>query len=448
MEKSLSQVDLIREAFHYKSRFQGSTMVFKIDYPVTEDPLFPSLVKDLALLCQTGFRVLIVPGAKELIDTVLRENKIEPVYNGSLRISSATAMPFVQMAAFHSAASYMTGLSSSRVDGVIGNFIRARGMGVINGIDMEHTGTVDKLYLDSLKRILELGMIPILPCIGWNSSGKTYNVSSDEIALQAAVKLNANKLFLVSLSQGIKKGIHIIPEEIQTGENGRITLLNTQEAHSLLEANTGIDKDQRAKKDQRSLKDLAMAVKALDAGVGRVHIINGGEEGAILKELFSNLGAGTMIHADEYESIRDLRTRDIADILRLMEPLMQQGILVRRTAEDIQGKKQDYAVFVIDSQIRASGALHDWGEGQAEIAAIATDPAYTEMGLGRRMVHYFIDRAKKQNYKRVFALTTTSPDWFESLGFREAPVETLPEMKRLAYDQNRNSKVFALDLLS
>ena len=450
MENTLSQVDLIREAFHYKSRFQGSTMVFKIDFPVTEDPLFPSLVKDLALLSQTGFRVLIVPGAKEMIDSVLRENKIDPEYNGSLRISSAPAMPFVQMAAFHSAACYMTGLSSSRVEGVIGNFIRARGMGVINGLDMEHTGTVDKLYLDSLKRILELGMIPILPCIGWNSSGKPYNVSSDEIALQAAVKLNANKLFFVSLSEGIKKGVHIIPEGIQTSENGRVTLLNTQEAKALLEANgkaiSSVIADTKAARDQRSLKELAIAVNALDAGVDRVHIINGSEDGAILKELFSNLGAGTMIHADEYESIRDIRTSDIADVLRLMEPLMQQGILVRRTAEDIQNKKKDYAVFVIDSQIRASGALHDWGEEQAEIAAIATDPAYTDMGLGRRMVRYFLDKAKKQDYKRVFVLTTNSPDWFESLGFQEAAVETLPEMKRQAYDQNRNSKVFSLSL--
>ena len=119
-------------------------MVFKIDFPVTEHPLFPSLIKDLALLSQTGFRVVIVPGAKEWIDEILRKNKIALRYNGPLRITNGDAMPFVQMAAFHSASRFMTGFSGSRVDAITGNFVRARGLGVINGVDMEHTGTVEK----------------------------------------------------------------------------------------------------------------------------------------------------------------------------------------------------------------------------------------------------------------------------------------------------------------
>jgi amino-acid N-acetyltransferase len=126
---------------------------------------------------------------------------------------------------------------------------------------------------------------------------------------------------------------------------------------------------------------------------------------------------------------------------------MQQDILIRRKDEDILHKKEDYAVFDIDGQIRACGALHDWGEEQAEIAAIATDPAYSDMGLGRRLIRYLMDRAKKQAFKRVFVLTTRSQDWFESLGFRETSPETLPEKKHRLYDHNRNSKVFALDLV-
>ena len=153
-----------------------------------------------------------------------------------------------------------------------------------------------------------------------------------------------------------------------------------------------------------------------------------------------------MVYADEYESIRGIKSRDIPDILRLMEPLMQQGILIRRKAEDIQNKKEDYAVFVIDSTIHACGALHDWGEEQGEISAIATDPNFADIGLGRRIVRYFIDKAKKQNFKRVFVLTTRSQDWFESLSFRESSQETLPEKKRRLYDHNRKSKVFALEL--
>ena len=417
-------------------------MIFKIDFPVTEHPLFPSMVKDLALLSQTGFRVVIVPGAKESIDVILDEYAISSHYKGSSRITSEEAMPFVQMAAFHSATRFMTGFSGSRVDAVIGNFVRARGIGVIDGTDMKHTGTVDKFYMDSIRRVLELGMVPILPCIGWSSSGKPYNVPSDEIALSAASSLGAGKLFIISLSGGVKKDIHHIPDGILTGKSGRIIRLTPQEAVRVLASNTS-GKTQ----DDKALAELSLAVQASKAGVGRVHIIDGEEEGAVLKELFSNLGAGTMVYADEYESIRGIKSREIPDVLRLMEPLMQQGILIRRKAEDIQNKKEDYAVFVIDGQIRACGALHDWGEAQGEIAAIATDPAYADMGLGRSIVRYLIDKAKKQDFKRVFALTTRSQDWFESLSFRESSQESLPEKKRRLYDHNRNSKVFALNLM-
>jgi amino-acid N-acetyltransferase len=398
------------------------------------------LVKDLALLAKTGFRVVIVPGAKEWIDAVLKEYDIVSNYNGTVRITTEEAMPFVEMAAFHTATRFVTGFSGSRVDAVIGNFVRARGLGVIGGVDMEHTGAVDKFYIDSIHRIQELGMVPILPCIGWSPSGKSYNVPSDEIALSAAANLRAIKLFIISLSGGVKKGAYQIPDNIETGENGRIIRLTPQEAGRILELNSP------HKEDDKALGELALAVKASIAGIERIHIIDGNEEGAVLKELFSNLGAGTMVYADEYESIQPLRSQDVPDILRLMEPLMHQGILLRRTPEDIQQKKQDYAVFVIDSQIHACAALHAWGENQGEIAAIATDPAYADMGLGRRMVRYFIDKAKKQGMKRVFVLTTRSHDWFEGLGFKEAPVESLPEKKRRIYDRTRNSKVFALEL--
>ena len=431
-------MDLIREAFHYQSRFNKSTMVFKIDFPVTEHPLFPSLVKDLALLSQTGFRVVIVPGAKEWIEAVLSEYDITSDYKDDTRITPGNAIPFVQMAAFHTTTKFMTGFSGSRIDAVIGNFVRAMGLGVLDGVDMQHSGTVDKIYATSLNRVLELGMVPILPCIGWNATGKPYNVPSNEIALEAAASLKAAKLFIVSLSGGIKSGRYKIPSGIEIEGNDNTTRLTPAEAAKLLELNP--------EKNDQALAELDMAVKASQRGVERIHIINGCEEGAILKELFSNLGAGTMIYTDEYEAIRGIKSSEIPDVLRIMEPLMQQGTLVRRKGEDIRNKKDDYVVFVIDGQIHACGALHEWGEDHGEIAAIATDPDCAAMGLGRRIVGFLIDKAKKRNMKRVFVLTTTTQDWFESMGFSEIALATLPEEKRRLYDYNRNSKVFALDL--
>ncbi|MDR1637041.1 MAG: amino-acid N-acetyltransferase [Treponema sp.] len=460
-EKSWSRVELIREAFHYQSRFEGSTMVFKVDFPVTENPGFPFLVKDLALLARTGFRVVIVPGAKEWIDSVLAEYGIVSSYSGSIRITTSQAIPFVEMAAYHVAARYMTGLAGSRVDGAIGNFVRARGLGVLNGLDMEHTGEVDKILTDSLSRALDQGMIPILPCIGYSPAGKPYNVPSDEIALAASGALGAVKLFIVSLSGGLRKGVHAMPDTIETGEEGRVVRLSPQEGEMILAANAAstnaASTNAASGKPEpgttpgrleggRPLEELSLALRASRAGVERVHIVDGREDGAILRELFSNLGSGTMLYTDEYESIRPLRSSDIPVILRLMDPLMRQGILVRRGAEQILEKKADFAVFEIDGSVHACGALHEWGEAQGEIAAVATDPLYADMGLGRRVVGCLVDKARKKGFRRVFVLTTHTQDWFESLGFREAAVDSLPERRRKVYDRERRSKIFALDL--
>jgi amino-acid N-acetyltransferase len=493
-----SQVDIIREVFHYQSRFEGSTLVFKIDYPVTEDHGFPGLMKDLSLLAKTGFKIIIVPGAKENIDAVFRQHDINTSYtnvndasaqNFPVRVTTQQAIQYVEMAAYNVAGRYMTFLSGSRVDALIGNFVRARGLGVINGIDTEHTGTVDKIYSDSLSRVLDLGMIPILPCIGWSPSGKPYNVPSDEIALAVSSVLGAAKLFILSAHDKLqidnlnikkrsslmqrllnivdapfikqknaslmRRSIHItnkllaqqsILENLETRADGSLVRITPQQAELIISIISELKNDDDSFHAEQYIRELKLALMASKAGIHRVHIIDGREEGAVLKELFSNLGVGTMVYVDEYDSIRAIHSRDLPDILRLMEPLMQKDILVRRTPEQIQEKKNDYSVLEFDGSIRACGALHDWGETQGEIAAVATDPQYTDLGLGKKIVGFLIEKARKLNMRRVFVLTTQSQDWFESLGFKEAAVDTLPEQKRNVYDHNRKSKVFALEL--
>jgi amino-acid N-acetyltransferase len=418
-------------------------MVFKIDFPVTEEPSFPLLMRDLALLAKSSFRVVIVPGAKQWIDAVLKEYGIVSEYAGGNRITTGAAIPFVEMAAFHAAARFMTGLSADRVDAVTGNFVRARGLGVVNGVDMEHTGMVDRIYTESVSRVLNHGMIPILPCIGWSPAGKPYNVPSDEIALAAASALGAAKLFIVSAHSGLRQENCRIPGGVSTDETGRVVRLTPQEAEAVLSENRA---ENRALFPGKALDELALALRASRAGVERVHIVDGRESGVLLRELFSNLGAGTMVYQDEYESIRPLRIEDIPDVLRLMEPLMAQGVLIRRDSDAIREKKEDYAVFEIDGSVHACGALHDWGESQGEIAALATESAYADMGLGRRIVRCLIDRAVKRGLRRVFVLTVRTHDWFESMGFRESTMESLPSEKRKKYDRARKSKVFALDL--
>jgi amino-acid N-acetyltransferase len=337
------------------------------------------------------------------------------------------------MAAFHVATRFMTALSASRTDSVIGSFVRARGLGVVDGIDMENTGRVEKILAAPISRVLDLEMVPILPCIGWGPSGKSYNVPSGDIALAAAAALGAIKFFIVAAARVDGAGM---------GEGGRLgesVRLTPQEAEKALELRRG------GAAEDKLAEELALALAASKAGVERVHLIDGREEGAVLRELFSNLGSGIMVYADEHEAIRPIKTADIPDMLRIMEPFMQRGILVRRSPDDILGKKGDYFVFGVDGRIHACGALHRYG-GEGEIAAVAVDSAYADRGLGRRMVGFFISKAKKDGLKKVFALTTQTQDWFETLGFVEGSKESLPVERQKTYDSERNSKIFVREL--
>ncbi|MDR2489853.1 MAG: amino-acid N-acetyltransferase [Spirochaetaceae bacterium] len=440
------EIDFVRDAFRYQNRFNGTTMVIKIDFPVTEDSGFAYLMRDIALLVKSGIKAVIVPGCAEWIDSALSGQNITSEYAGSERITTEEAMPFVEMAAFHAATRYLTGLSASRVEAVIGNFVRARGRGVLNGIDMRYTGEVDKIYAASLNRILDFGMTPVLPCIGWSPAGKPYNVSSDEIALAVSRSLGAVKLIIVSSGpflQADAEGIRL-PPQVECDETGRIIRLRPHEAETLL--TLAYFKDERGRSRPKWPRQLELALRAAWDGIERIHIIDGLEEGALLREIYSNLGSGTMIYADEQDLIRPIKNSDIPDILHLMEPFVKQDILLRRTAGDIQEKKDDYVVMEIDGSIRACAALHDWGDGQAEIAALASDGAFAEMGLGRRIVEYLIAKARRLHFKRIFVLTTRTQDWFEAHGFAEVMVDSLPPRKKHYYNNARKSKVFALSL--
>jgi len=436
--KHREQVDLIREVFYYQSRFDGKTIVLKIDYPILNAPHFPQLMKDVAMLRATGIEIVLVPGAKEWIDAVLKEYDIESEYQENVRVATSDSIPFIRMAAFDVANRLMTLLSAFQANAVIGNFTRARGLGVVDGVDFQHTGVVEKILQEPLQKVLDQGMIPIFPCIGWNAAGKPYNLSSDEIALAVAHALKAEKLFFVADSDGFTDARFKLPEGLVKNSDGRVARLSLEEAQEVLELNQGhVDPD---------LKYLQLALRACRNGTERAHVVDGNMEGAILREIFSNLGVGTMVYGSDYESIRPMKPTDIGDVLRLMQPLMELGVLIQRTENDLLNQIQDYAVYEIDGVVHACGALHDWGEGQAEIAAIATNSVYAHLSMGRKILLYLVERGVKLGMKRVFALTTRTVDWFEQLGFVTAEVSTLPTKKREHYNYERKSRIFALDL--
>ncbi len=432
--KLKEQVEIIRQAFGYINRFKDETFVIKIDSALISNDLFPVLIKDLVLLHRMGIKIILVPGARTRIDEILQTYKVEcPTVNG-VRISSPEAIPFIKMAAFDVSNNIMTMLAEDGANAIIGNWVKARSIGVRNGIDFQSSGIVEKLQIDILKRVLDDGLIPIFPNIGWNAKGKPYNLSSSELAFTLSVQMKAAKLFFLTDQGGIKDKGFQIPQEVYISDDGTISQLTLAQAGQFLDLNPSEHYD-----DQLQL--ISYGYRACRKGVRRVHIIDGRVEGMLLQEIFSNRGFGTMIYANQHDNIRSMTVADIPEVLSLMQPKVNEGALVARSAESLAEKLEDYAVYEVDGTLHACGALHIFPEGKGEIAAIVVDETYKNLGIGRKMISYFIEQATKMKLDSVFVLTTQTADWFQQQGFIDADIAYLPEQKKENYNKNRNSLV-------
>jgi amino-acid N-acetyltransferase len=433
------ETELIREVFVYAHRFMKSVFVFRIGARLMDNPSFTGLVSDLALLHENGIKIVLVPSGGARIDELLAIYGIQTERVEGLRISTPEAMPLIEMAAFDTATRLMNQLARNEVEAVVGNWVRARSYGVRSGVDFQATGVVDKVNVELIERSLEDDFVPILPCIGWSAIGEPYNISSIELATELAIGLKARKLFFLTEGELFASGGIDLPKDGVASRDGSVSRLTVSAAERTLAGNP--EALGRAERDM-----LAHSIAACRSGVERVHFLDGGQEGVVLKEVFSTLGSGTMVHADPFENIRPMREDDIPDVLRIMEPLIQKGNLVRRTEEDLQRRAADYAVFETDGTLRGCGALHRYGPAQAELAALAVDQSYNHLGIGQRMVEYLIEEARRKGLEGVFVLTTRTSDWFLSLGFSPATVEELPEERRLTYDNDRKSRIYAMKL--
>ena len=439
--KLKEQVELIRQVFEYIHRFQGKTFVIKIDCSVIDQPLFPLLVKDLVLLFRQGIRIVLVPGARERIDEILTRYGIGWQTAEGVRISTPEAIPFIKMAAFDVSNRLMTQLAANDADGVIGNWVKARSLGVRRGVDFQHTGAVERIDAGIVRKVLAEGLIPIFPNIGWNAAGTPYNVSSNELACVVGRTLDAEKLFFISDHRGVIGERYSLPPGVPLSEDGLVTHLAAADAQKLLDLNPDAAADP-------VMELVAFACQACREGVSRVHIVNGEIEGVVLKEIFSSVGCGTMVYTNQHENVRAMGRADIPEVLRIMQPYMQKEILLERTEEELAGRLEDYVVYEVDGIIHACGALHPSRDDprRAEVAAVAVDETYAGFGIGRRIVSFLIDKARSLGLGQLYVLTTQTSDWFVQFGFREGAVGDLPDDRRRLYDRQRSSRVLLLDL--
>ena len=430
------RAERIRDVIRYIRRFKNATVVIYIDDALLDSPLFTSHIRDICLIHEAGLQVLIVPGARNRIDQVLTESKIPWTIQNGCRITDENAMPLIKMAAFDVSNRIMTALAGEKRTAVIGNWVRARGKGVLDGVDFATSGEIDKLQDDAIQTVLNSGFIPIFPCIGWSQTGKPYNISSLSLSEQIASHLHADKLFFMLPNTEITSRDFIIPDSIGLSAEGCIPAMNLEELEIFMSKNRNSDK--------QILQLLTLATSACNAGVSRVHILNGSIDGTLPCEIFSNLGSGTMIYKSNYGGIRDMTREDIPALLNLIRPFVDRGILLPRTESQLQEQYPHFIVYEMDGGIRACAALEPYDDMQMEIAAVAVDETCAHIGIGPKLIDYLIDRAKNRGAKCVFVLTTQTADWFERLGFISASIESLPEKRRAIWTPKRGSKVFRL----
>jgi len=416
----------IREVIRYLQKFKNTTSVIYLDETIIESPLFSSHMRDIALLQEAGLKVVIIPGARTRIDDVLKSAKIEWNYIDNIRVTTQDAMPLIKMAAFDVSNIVMTSLAANHINAIIGNWVRSRGKGILNGVDYCTAGDIDKLQTDAIKKILDDGFVPIFPCIGWNAVGRPYNISSIVLAQKIAIELKAEKLFFVMDPNGINPKLRDIPA------------MDLEEVDQFMIDNS--------KSTYQTKNILKLAKEACEKGVTRCHIIDGNFDGVLPCEIFSDLGSGTMIYSSNYGKIRSINQNDIPAILSLMRPFVESGKLLPRTENQLREEAADYIVYEVDGSIRGCAALHQYSDGQVEIAAVAVDIRYKNMGVGPEMIQTLLNKCKEMGKSKVFILTTQAADWFETLGFVESEVSTLPEERRKLWSPERNSKVYRKEM--
>jgi amino-acid N-acetyltransferase len=435
----MMQTERIRDVIRYIKKFKGSTIVIRIDDDVVDSPLFAGHMHDLALLHETDIRIVIVPGAQNHISKVLDAYGIEWAMRGGIRVTNEEGMNFIKMAAFDVSNRIMTQLSGEHMSAVIGNWVRARGRGIVDGADYGSAGIVDKIQLDSLTSALEDGFIPIVPCVGWTSTGRPYNISSTELAVATAVALKAEKLFFMGSGATISVDSYRMPPAAALSPEGRLAAISVDDIESFIELNRDVE---NPRCPTHELSDLL--VQGRDAclrGVTRSHILDADIDGVIPAEIFSDLGSGTMIYRNDYGTFRTMTRDDIPAVLSLMNPFVEEGILLPRTSEELERDAADYTVYEIDGGIRACAALHGYPENMGEIAGIAVDEAYAHMGIGPKLMDLLIERGQQAGFQAVFVLTTQTADWFEKFGFKSAEIDLLPAKRKEKWSKKRGSRM-------
>ncbi len=433
INKNSTHVDWFRQSAPYIHAHRGSTFVILFGGEAVEHSGFAHLIHDIALLGSLGVRIVLVHGARPQIERQLNTLKIKSEFADNMRITLNENMPAVEQAVgqvrMSIEAQLSMGLPNTPMAGaslrvVSGNFITARPYGIRNGIDYCQTGNVRNVDTLAISQHLQNNNVVLISPIGYSPSGEIFNLRAEDVATETAIALNADKLIFVMENNGVtdKKG-------------GLLQQLNLPQAGSWL-------KDHSPENDHETQSHLNNAAQACRGGVRRVHLVSRQIDGALLLELYTRDGVGTLVTAENYEGLRTASIDDIGGIMGLISPLEEQGVLVKRSREQLELDINNFTVIERDGMIIACAVIFTFAKEQAaELACLAVHPDYQAHGRGDDLLQHIEWQAKKQHMKKLFTLTTQTMHWFIERGFVECSADDLPIEKKSLYNYQRNSKV-------
>ncbi len=415
----------LRGILQYIPRFREKIFVVAIDGAIVTDENFGNILLDIAVLRSLNIRVVIVHGAAAQMRALAAEQGIAPSDLEGSGITDAPTLRLALMAASRLTHEILEGLSANDLLAANTNAVIAHPLGILQGVDHLFTGKVERINITLLSNLLDQGVIPVVPPLGFDGDGKTYRVNSDHMAVALAEALKAMKIIFITVADGLVHQGQLIRQMLASD----LDQLVAHKRHDLA---------------SEMISKATHAVAACRAGVPRVHIINGRVDEGLLAEVFSNEGIGTLIYANEYQQVRRALKKDIRAIMMLTRNAVAAEELVKRTRSVIEKHLGDYYIFEIDKNPVACIALHQYSEyGKGELACLYVHSNHENEGIGRKLIQFVESKAREFGLNELFALSTQAFNYFISKGgFVEGNPSDLPPARREKYEQSgRNSKV-------
>lgn len=432
----IDSVKLFRSSAPYINAHRGKTFVLMFGGEAIEDDNFANIINDIALLNSLGVKLVLVHGARPQIDLRIALRGVEKRFANNIRLTDKQTLESVKDAAgsvrSQIEALLTMGLANSPMHGAqirvcSGNLVVAMPMGVRDGVDYEHTGLVRRIDVEGINDHLQDGSIVLLSPMGYSPTGEVFNLSHEDVATQAAIELKADKLIIFGEQEGI------------TNAQGKLkrNIDSAQLADMLADPSLA---------NQHPI--LSAIAQTLDADIPRCHCVSYQKDGALLQELFTRDGAGSLISKRHYEQLRQAGIEDVGGILQLINPLEEKGILVKRSRDMLEAEIEKFTVIERDGMIVACAAFYAYQQDKTgELACVATHRDYRGKNRGERLLDAIKESAMQQNLTSIFVLTTVTAHWFQEQGFIQDSLDNLPEGKKQLYNFQRNSKVFKLNLV-